>query len=239
MLLLEKIYLVLYEFSVLILKFTFANILWIIVNLPVAVVIIQIVLTTESTNLWLLLPIFTFLLPLLFFPGTNALISTTRDYVLEEKSFKLLSFFSYYKDGYKNSFLVGMVYTSLITLLGYLYYLTYESYLILVIILFVLFFYLSISVFYLLYLDVHYDMPLNWKVRQTFVFIVKHPLFAFANFIIFITLHYIMYSVSFILFVLFGTSLIVYATYYLFIRKLKKINTATSTSQEGDPYVSE
>lgn len=231
MLLLEKIYLVLYEFSILILKFTFANILWIIVNLPVAVVLIQIVLTTELTNLWLLLPIFTLLLPLLFFPGTNALISTSRDYVLEDKSFKLLSFFSYYKEGYKNSFLVGMVYTSLVTLLGYFFYLTYESNLILAMILFVLFFYLSISVFYLLYLDVHYDMPLSWKVRQTFVFIVKHPLFAFTNFIIFIALHYIMYSVSFILFVLFGTSLIVYATYYLFIRKLKKINTATSTSQ--------
>lgn len=225
----EKIYLVLYELSTLLLKFTLTNILWIIVNLPVLVVLIQIILTTELNNLWLLLPIFTLLLPLLFFPGTNALISTIRDYVLEEKTFKLFSFFNHYKKGYKHSFLIGMVYTSLTTIIGYLFYLTYETHLILAMVVFVLFFYLSISVFYLLYLDVHYAMPLNWKTRQAFVFIIKHPLFAFTNFIVFIALHYILYSVSFILFVLFGTSLIVYATYYLFIRKIKKIRTVTST----------
>ncbi len=73
-----------------------------------------------------------------------------------------------------------------------------------------------------------YDMPIMWKVKQTTVFILKHPLFAFTNFVLFLAIHYILYTVSLILFVLFGTTLTVYATYYLFIRKLDKLKARTT-----------
>jgi len=224
----EKIYLVLYELSILILKFTLVNVLWIIVNVPVFIVLIQIGLTTEPSNLFVLLPLLSLFLPLLFFPGTLALISSTRELILKDATFNPLTFFKDYKRGFKKSFLIGMVYTSLLTVGGYVFFLTYQSNLILSLILIVLFFYLSIVVFYLLYLDAHYNMSMRWKVKQTTVLILKHPLFASGNFIIFLSLHYIIYAVNFILFVLFGTTLTVYATYYLFIRKLDKIKTKVS-----------
>ncbi|WP_423189016.1 DUF624 domain-containing protein [Alkalibacterium sp. f15] len=224
----EKIYLMLYELSVLILKFTLVNILWIIVELPVIIVLIQIGLTTEPSNLLVLLPLLSLFLPILFFPGTHALISSVRELILEDAPFNPLTFFKDYKKGYKKSFLIGMIYTSLLTMGGYVFFITYQSNLILSIILIVLFFYLSIVVFYLFYLDAHFNMSIRWKVKQTTVLIIKHPLFALGNFMIFIALHYILYSVNFILFVLFGTTLTVYATYYLFIRKLNKINARIS-----------
>ncbi|OJF92764.1 DUF624 domain-containing protein [Alkalibacterium sp. 20] len=224
----EKIYLVLYELSILISRFTLVNVLWIIVNLPVFIVLIQIGLTTEPSNLFVLLPLLSLFLPILFFPGTHALISSVRELIIEDAPFNPITFFKDYKKGFKKSFLIGMVYTSLLTVGGYVFFITYQSNLILSIILVVLFFYLSIVVFYLLYLDAHYNMSMGWKIKQTTVFILKHPLFASGNFMIFITLHYILYSVNFILFVLFGTTLTVYATYYLFIRKLNKIKTNVS-----------
>jgi len=219
----EKIYLVFYEFSRLILWFALINILWILVNVPFFIVLIQLGLTTDLQNLTVLLPLLSLLLPVLFFPGTYALISSARDFVLEDKTFKTADFFRYYKTGYKKSFMIGMIYTSLLTVLGYLFYLTFRSSFILSAVLVALFIYLSIIVFTLLYLDAHYNMSMRWKIRETMILIAKHPIFALSNFILLIALNYILYSVSLILFVLFGTTLTVYATYYLFIRKLRKI----------------
>lgn len=224
----EKFYLVLYELSRLIFRFTLINLLWIVVNLPVFIVMLQIALTTEVSNLFVLLPLASLLLPVFFFPGTHALIDSARALIKEDASFKPLSFFGYYKESFKKSFITGMVYTSLLTVGGYVFFLVYRSYFILSIVLIVLFFYLSIMVFYFLYLDAHYDMPIMWKVKQTTVFILKHPLFAFTNFVLFLAIHYILYTVSLILFVLFGTTLTVYATYYLFIRKLDKLKARTT-----------
>ncbi|MFO8070085.1 MAG: DUF624 domain-containing protein [Alkalibacterium sp.] len=224
----EKIYLVLYELSMLIARFTMINVLWIIVDFPVFIILIQIALTTEASNLLVLLPLLSLSLPVLFFPGTHALIGSARELILEDASFNPGTFFKHYKKGFKKSFLIGMVYTSLLTVGGYVFFITYQSNLIFSIILVVLFFYLSIVAFYLLYLDAHYDMSMDWKIKQTTVFILRHPLFASGNFILFIALHYILYSVNFILFVLLGTTLTVYATYYLFIRKLSKINANVS-----------
>lgn len=223
----EKLYLVLYELSRLILMFTLINLLWIIVDLPFFIVLIQVILTTDTSHLYVLLPLLSLLLPLFFFPGTHALISSSRALVKEESNVDLFTFFYFYKGGFKRSFLIGMFFTSVTTLLGMGLYTVYQSSLILSLIIIVLFFYLSIIVFYLLYLDVHFNMPMGWVVKQTLIFVIQHPLFALTNFIVLIALHYIMYSVSFILFVLFGTTLTVYATFYLFMRKLTKIKART------------
>lgn len=232
---LGRIYLALYELSILILKFTLINLFWLFVNLPVLIVGIQLYLTTEFSNLLTLIPLLTLLLPLVFFPATNALISSTRNYLIESQEFKLFNFFTSFKQGYKNSFIIGVFYTGFTTIIGYLMYLTYTASPIIIIILFTAFIYLSLQVVYLLFFEAHFNMTLYWKFRQSLLFIGKYPLFAIVNFMIIAVLHYIVYSVSSILFMLFGEALIMYATYYLFLKKLDKINQ-TSKQDTGGTY---
>ncbi|GEK91988.1 DUF624 domain-containing protein [Alkalibacterium kapii] len=230
---LEKIYLVLYELSILILKFTLINVFWFLVNIPVVILAIQLYLTTEFSNLLTLIPLLTLLLPLVFFPTTNALISTTRNYLLESQEFKFFDFFQFLKQGYKNSFIIGVFYTGLATAIGYLVYLSYTTSLIIVMILAVFFIYLSMNTLCLLFFEAHFNMTLYWKFRQSLLFIAKYPLFALVNFMIFTLLHYIVYSVSYILFLLFGEALIMYATYYLFLKKLDRIKRASKQNTGG------
>lgn len=185
--------------------------------------VIQIGLTTEISQLYILLPILSLLVPVLFFPSLQALISSVRKLLMEDGSFNFSDFFKSFFTSYKTSFLTGMLYAGLMTLAVSLIYSLKDAHFLLWLIPVVLILYLNLAVFNLIYLDAHFNMPLIWKIRQAIILILRKPLFSFLNFALFIGIQYIIFSISAIIFILFGTALTIYSTYYLFIWKLKKI----------------
>lgn len=216
----EKLYLILYELSKLILSFIVGNVLWIMVNLPVLVLTMQLAVTTDLTNLMILLPLITLLIPILFFPGLQALFSSVRALIREDRFINPVSFFKYYTSGFKNSFFIGVLFTGMIMISGYLIYINREGSIIFSTVLFVLVFYISIVAFFSLIMEVHYDMTIVWKIRRAFFYILKSPFFSVSMFIIFILVQYIIFTVSSILYILFGLTLTVYATLYLSLRRI-------------------
>lgn len=185
--------------------------------------VIQIGLSTETSQLYILLPLLSLLVPVLFFPSLQALISSTRKLVKDDGRFSFSDFFRSFFAGYQNSLVIGIFYAGLMTLAGGLIYTLRDSPFIFWLLPVVFIFYLNLAIFNLLYLDAHYDMPLNWKTRQAMVLILRKPFFSLLNFVFFIGIQYIIFSLSAIIFILFGTALTIYSTYYLFLWKLNKI----------------
>lgn len=220
-----KSYLVLYELSRLIINFILLNFLWGLMNLPVLILFFQIALTDEVSALFILIPLLTPLLPILFFPGLQALMSSSRDLLVNEAVFNPRLFFSSFKSGYKNSFLIGMGFTSLVTLIGGVFYLSMDAHVFVQLLLSVLLFYISIVTFYGLIMESHYKMPLLWKLKQAIILILKYPFFSILTFIFYLMLHFIIFTVNIVLYSLLGNILTLYATYHLFLRKLNAISS--------------
>ncbi|EXJ23734.1 hypothetical protein ADIAL_0750 [Alkalibacterium sp. AK22] len=218
-----KVYLAINEFSKLLLQLIVLNVVWFVINMPFMATMIQIGLSTETSQLYILLTLVSLLLPVLFFPSLQALISSTRKLVKNDGSFSFSDFFRSFFSGYKNSFVIGMFYAGLMTLAGSLVYSLRDSHFIFWLLPVVVIFYLNLAAFNLLYFDAHYDMPLSWKFKQVMVLILTKPVFSLLNFVFFIGIQYIIFSLSVIIFILFGTAVTIYSTYYLFLWKLKKI----------------
>lgn len=218
-----KIYLAINEFSRLLLQLIVLNVIWFILNMPFMATVIQIGLTTEISQLYILLPILSLLVPVLFFPSLQALIASVRKLVMEDGNFSFSDFFKSFFTSYKNSFLTGMLYAGLMTLAGSLIYNLRDGHFLLWLLPVVLILYLNLAIFNVIYLDAHFNMPLIWKIKQAVILILRKPLFFLLNFALFIGIQYIIFSTSPIIFILFGTALTIYSTYYLFFWKLKNI----------------
>lgn len=218
-----KIYLAINEFSKLLLQLIVLNVIWLILNMPFMATIIQIGLTTEISRFYILLPILSLLVPILFFPSLQALIASVRKLVMEDGNFSFSDFFKSFFTSYKNSFLTGMLYAGLMTIAGSLIYSLRDSHFLLWLVPVVLILYLNLTVINILYLDAHFDMPLIWKIKQAITLILRKPFFSLLNFALFIGIQYIIFSLSVIIYIMFGTALTIYSTYYLFLWKLKKI----------------
>ncbi|PRY82496.1 DUF624 domain-containing protein [Alkalibacterium olivapovliticus] len=217
----EKLYLIVYEFSKLLLSFMLINGLWIIVNVPILILLIQSAVTTELSSLLILLPLTSLLLPFIFFPGLQAVISSVRAVIREDAYGHPIDFFTFYKAGYKSSFLIGVGFSGIITAVGLTLYMNREGLILINTVLVVILFYTTILTFYSLYLDAHYKMPISWIVKKAIVYIIKSPFYTTAVFLAFILIQYIMVTVSLILYILFGLTLTIYFSYYLFLRRLE------------------
>lgn len=220
----EKIYLAFYELSRLVIDCLLLNLLWAIVSWPVLFLTIQIGVTPDPEALQILLPLLFFFMPILLFPGLQALISSVREGIREPVSSGPVSFFKHYRNGYRNSFLIGMMYTGLIVLLAALLYFSLDGPPILSLIVVVLLFYIWMGALITLFIEAHYAMPVRWKLKQGIYFIMKHPLFSIGLVILLISLNYVIFSVSLILYSLIGIPLTLYAVYYLFLSKLDNLS---------------
>ncbi|MCC5895641.1 MAG: DUF624 domain-containing protein [Alkalibacterium sp.] len=216
----EKVYLIFYELSKLLFNLLQVNVLSMIVTLPVLIIGIQIAVTTELSNLFILVPIVSLLLPVLFFPGLQAVISSVRQLIREEGVLTPLSFLKHYTLGYKHSFIIGMGITGCLTLIGTSLLLNREGLIILNILLLVMLFYTSLFGFYSLFMDAHYKMPISWIIKRVFYMISTSPIFTLTVYIAIILLQVIIYTVSPIVYILFGPAITIYMSYYLFLKKL-------------------
>ncbi|GAB2700155.1 YesL family protein [Paenibacillus thermoaerophilus] len=123
----------LYRISEWIMRLSVTNVLWILVSLPFFILLLGIfgvgaIQGTEQEQLaafqgvlfWVSLS-----MPLFFFPGTSAMFSMTRKWVMGDTDAPLLkTFFRSYKENFKQAVLGGVVFV----LLGYVLYADYRFY---------------------------------------------------------------------------------------------------------------
>jgi len=172
----------LYAISEWIMKFSLINLFWILFNIPIVFLILNLLFIEQIEELPLLLIPLILLTPILFFPATTAMFGMVRDWIMkdEDSSHLFKSFWLYYKENYKRSVSNGLLLTTawLIWAADVYYFVDKSSimmflFLILGIILFVY----SINLFSV---TVHYQMRLAKALKNTLYLTIGSPVLFIA-----------------------------------------------------------
>lgn len=226
----ELVYSKLIELSKGLFNFLVFNVIWFVLNFPLTALLIQIALATERTSYDILIPLTILLLPVVFFPSTQALISTMRETIIKDDLLNIKVFFTFYKTSFKTSLLAGILFTGLLTFLaGLLVAGWYHSILFFTLII-VLLFYLGMIILHFFFFEAHFNMPFYWKLKQDVMFVSAYPIRSILNIFLVILLQFILWSITPILFIVLGMAISSYFTFYLFMKKYAVIAKQSNQS---------
>ncbi|WP_255551232.1 DUF624 domain-containing protein [Sporosarcina sp. E16_8] len=209
-----------------IMRFSIINMLWIIFNIPIILVTILMIFTDPKEGYYTLAVLIALLMPLLFFPATTAMFASVRQWVMQGTISPLLkSYWGYYKENYKKSFLGGVVLTAAWTVLiaDYYYFVnksTLWSYIVLIIGIFLFVF--SMNFFSVVS---HYNLKLGQLFKNALLVTIGNPLLTVVVFIGSSIILYVSFYVLLFLIPLFTGILIAYLSFALFYRMYLKTTT--------------
>jgi uncharacterized membrane protein YesL len=216
----------LYRLCEWIMRFSVINLLWIVFNIPIAFIVVNI-LFVEQTGLivFLLIPLL-ILLPLLFFPATTAMFASARNLVMKEEGVSIRQYWRYFKENYTRSLLGGLVLTVVWTIWAVDYYYFSKENIILLgifLILGIVLFVFTINFFSILS---HYHMKLLPAMKNSFLITMGSPLLFFTVLISnSIILYFSLFVFKFLL-PFFTGSLIAYLSFSAFYRYYLKVISA-------------
>ena len=168
----------LYAISEWVMKFSVTNLLWIIFNLPIIYLLLNLLFVERIEGLiFLMIPVI-MLMPILFFPATTAMFAMVRGWIIhDEGSDKLIkSFWGYYKENYKRSVASGLILTMawLIWAVDIYYFFNENQIMMLLfIIMGIVLFVYSINLFSI---TVHYNMKFLPSLKNAFLITMGSPL---------------------------------------------------------------
>jgi uncharacterized membrane protein YesL len=216
----------LYRLCEWIMRFSVINLLWIVFNIPIAFIVVNI-LFVEQTGIivFLLIPLL-ILLPLLFFPATTAMFASARNLVMKEEGVSIRQYWRYFKENYTRSLLGGLVLTVIWTIWAVDYYYFSKENIILLgifLILGIVLFVFTINFFSILS---HYHMKLLPAMKNSFLITMGSPLLFFTVLISnCIILYFSLFVFKFLL-PFFTGSLIAYLSFSAFYRYYLKVISA-------------
>lgn len=158
-------------------KFTLVNILWLIFNLPIVFLLLNLLLSeTVAGKLLFLIPMI-ILLPFIFFPATTAMFAMAREWVFKDRENNVIvkTYWKYYKENYKRSMLNGFLLTIIWGIWSAdIYYFVENS-----IYMFCFFLIMGIPLYVftlnLFSVTVHYDMSYRKALKTTFFITMGSP----------------------------------------------------------------
>lgn len=206
-------------------RLTMINIIWFFMNLPIFIIVLSALQHDYFMgSLLYSLPVLLFF-PLLLFPSTIAMYATVRDWLMkrEQASF-IKTYFIYFKDNYKQSFLAGIVWAMIwfIWLLDILYF--YEQS-VLLNMLFIIgglcLFVMNINFFSVF---THYHMKFMGYFKNAFFVTMGSPLLCLSILIIYFILITSLFEFWFLLPFFLGTvsALLSFYMFYRFVLKVQQ-----------------
>lgn len=167
----------LYIISEWIMKFAFTNLFWILFNLPIAFLFLNMLFVDQLEGLLFFSIPLSILMPVLFFPATTAMFAVVRSWIIKDDSSGQLfkSFWRFYRENYKRSVLNGLVLTItwIIFVVDIYYFATHNKMLMyLFLALGVLLFVFTINLFSV---TVHYHMKWFTAFKNTFLVTIGSP----------------------------------------------------------------
>jgi len=172
----------LYAISEWIMKFSLINLFWILFNIPIVFLLLNLLFIEQIEELPLLLIPLILLTPILFFPATTAMFGMVRDWIIkdEDSSHLFKNYWRYYKENFKRSVSSGLILTiAWVIWAADVYYFVDKSsvmmflFLILGIILFVF----SINLFSV---TVHYHLKFVTALKNTLFLTIGSPVLFIA-----------------------------------------------------------
>ncbi|WP_157801923.1 YesL family protein [Gracilibacillus salitolerans] len=98
-------------------KFSFANIIWMVCNIPIIFILVNLLLADEIAVILVLFGMMLLLSPFMFFPSTVALFAIVNQFIQKEDVKLLSDFWGYYRRNYKKSMKIGVIFTIFWTVL--------------------------------------------------------------------------------------------------------------------------
>lgn len=206
-----------------IMRFSIINMLWILFNIPTILVTILIIFSDSKEGYYVLVGLIILLMPILFFPATTAMFACVRQWVMQGTISPLLkSYWTYFKENYKKSFLGGLVLTVAwaVLIADYYYFVnkgTISLYIVLIIGVFLFVF--SMNFFSVVS---HYNLKLGQLFKNALLVTVGNPLMTVVVFIGSIIIFYVSFYVLLFLIPLFSGILIAYLSFVLFYKMYLK-----------------
>jgi uncharacterized membrane protein YesL len=172
----------LYSISEWIMKFSLTNLFWILFNLPIAFLLLNILFVEQIEGLIFLLIPLILLLPVLFFPATTAMFAVVRGWIMKDEDSGQLfwTYWRYYKENYKRSVVNGFTLTIiwLIWAVDLYYFFDKNKVMVTVFtVLGILLFVFSINLFSI---TVHYHMKWLPSLKNTFFLTIGSPVLFIA-----------------------------------------------------------
>lgn len=221
----------LYSFSTWIIKFTTTNVLWLIFNLPIVYLVLNMLSATTPDELIINFITIAILLPFVLFPATTAMFGIIRQWVIGNTDISLIrSFWKYYKNNYLRSLFGGLIITFLtvILLIDYYYFTSTNSPL--------FYIFLLISMFTIVFIThffsntVHVNDTLFISFKNSFLLSVGNPVYTIGITIFIGIIAYISINVYTILIFLGSGSLMAYLSFLLYYKSQSNL-TAENSSQ--------
>lgn len=105
----------LYVISEWIMRFSVVNLLWVIFNVPILFILLNMLLIDQMEMLVIFIIPLAILSPFLLFPATTAVFASVREWIMKNDGHGGLikSFWHYYKENYKRSLLAGFILTGI------------------------------------------------------------------------------------------------------------------------------
>ncbi len=167
----------LYAISEWIMKFSLINLFWILFNIPIVFLLLNLLFIEQIEELPLLLIPLIILMPILFFPATTAMFGMVRGWIIkdEDSSHLFKSYWRYYKENYKRSVSSGLILTIawMIWAVDVYYFFNNNSIMMfLFMIMGIILFVFSINHFSV---TVHYHMKLFTGLKNTLLLTIGSP----------------------------------------------------------------
>ncbi|WP_419962501.1 YesL family protein [Psychrobacillus sp. BM2] len=215
---------VLYSTTEWIMRFSVVNILWMIINIPIAIILLSLYVNNFSIEFVLYYVPLILLIPILFVPSTMGLFAMSRDWMLKIDHPSLMkAYFSHMISNYKKSVLAGLILTSiwLIWIMDF-YFFTNENDLLLTVfsIIGLVLFVFTNNFFSL---NVHFQMNIRELLKNTFFVTIGSPLLFFVILLSNSLLFYLSTTKLIVLFPFFIGSISIYLSFAVFYRFSLKV----------------
>jgi uncharacterized membrane protein YesL len=212
----------LYRISEWITRIAGINLLWILFNLPITYLTVNLFLVRTADQLLVILLSIALLAPFIFFPSTTALFGVARKWALGETDVKLFrSFLIFYKENYVRSMIGGLVIVPMwiILVVDYFYFSKTNSplfYLFLAIGMFALTF-----TFHFFSNTVHIHLKFWASIKNSIILAIGRPAHTIGITLLTTIIVYISFKIFTFLILLGMGALIAYGAFFIFYRSLK------------------
>ncbi|WP_332695973.1 YesL family protein [Halalkalibacter lacteus] len=208
-----------YHVSEWIMKFSAVNLLWLLFNLPIVLIVMNMIFVDRPRNLFILVALLGIMAPFILFPATAAMFASVRDWVLKTDTSSIFrSFWNYYKENYKRSLLGGLILTGAWIVWGVDYYYFNKLNVMLMFTFLLLGILLYVYTLNFFSLMAHYDLKLRSLLKKSFLFTFGSPILSGAVFlgsglIIYVSINGLLFLIPF-----FTGSLIAFISFSAFYR---------------------
>ncbi len=212
-----------------VLRFTAVNLLWLIFNLPILFLMLNILLITSVNHLIILGVTVIGLAPFIFFPATTAMFALIRKWTLGQDIPIIKPFLKYYKANYlKSMFGGGIICIVLLVLsIDYFYLRNYLSFSNPVFTL-VLFMLINICIVFTLHffsITVHLDMKLMTILKNSLLITLGKPILTLSLGVVSFLIIYISFEILTFMLPFFMGSLIAFSSYICFTSVYDKVQS--------------